>query len=523
MTTDTAILDTATIDTAAPNPTAATVKRERQPWVKSTVRAITSFPLVNAAALVTAVFWICRNRIADPDLWWHLRDAQYFITNLQLPRIDTYTHTTPGLYWMNHEWLSELPYYGAYRALGLHGVYVLFAAGLATLTVAVFWLCMKESGDPLASTIASVVGILLQLVGFGPRTQIFGWLCFVAMFAVLLRFRSVRRAPLWLLPPVFCVWINLHGSWVFGMAVYAIFVFAGLVPRDIGRLVADPWSWHELKKLALTGLASAAALFVNPFGYRLVLFPIGVIYGATTAVAHGGGGISIEEFAPINFQAPRGKLVAAILGLIFVLILAGRKRWRIDNTLLTAFVVYGALNYIRLLFLAGIVLPPVLALHFGRISSYNGRREYRAFNAALLAIVLGWLAFSFPSSRNLQAQIADFFPVRALAYLRGNPQPGNMFNLYEWGGYLEWNLPEAPTFIDARGDIVDAEGRPADPFGDFAEVATLKNPQEILERFKVSYILYKANTPLAYYLSKVPQWERIYSDDQAVIYRAVRR
>jgi hypothetical protein len=475
-----------------------------------------------ASALVPLVFRVYRSGIADPDLWWHLRNAKYLVTNLRLPTIDTYSYTTAGSYWMNHEWLSELFYYGAYRAFDLRGVYVLSAAGLAALGVAVFWLCMKESGSPLVSAAATIMGLLLQGVGFAPRTQIFGWLCFAVMFALLLRFRSVRSAPLWLLPPIFCLWINCHGSWVFGMAVYAIFILAGLIRHDIGRLAAHPWSSNELKKLVLTGLASAAALFANPFGYRLVLFPIHAIYGAT--VAHDGG-ISadiIREFAPVNFEVARGKVVMLLLGLIFAMVLAGRKRWRIDNALLTAFVLYGGLTHVRLLFLAGIVLPPVLASQIGQSRSYDGRRQRRKLNLALLAIVLGELVFSFPSAKTLQAQIATAFPVRALEYLRANPQQGNMFNQYDWGGYLEWNLPEVPTFIDGRGDLVDAKGRPVDHFNDCIEIVTLKNTQELLERFNVSYILFATNTPLAYYLSKVPQWERIYSDDQAVVYRAVR-
>jgi hypothetical protein len=128
MTTQTAILNAAPIDTEASHTIVPTVKPSLRLWAISALQTITSFPVVIASALVAAVFWICRNRIGDPDLWWHLRDAQYFVTNLRLPQIDTYSHTTPGLYWMNHEWLSELFYYRAYRACDLRGVYLLFLA-----------------------------------------------------------------------------------------------------------------------------------------------------------------------------------------------------------------------------------------------------------------------------------------------------------------------------------------------------------------------------------------------------------
>jgi len=43
-----------------------------------------------------------------------------------------------------------------------------------------------------------------------------------------------------------------------------------------------------------------------------------------------------------------------------------------------------------------------------------------------------------------------------------------------------------------------------------------------LDSYHISYVLYPAGTPLSYFLSKSPQWERIYGDNLAVIYRRVR-
>src|SRR5512143_1040493 len=91
-------------------------------WAVSAVRRITSFPGLIVTVIVVKVFWTCRNNIADPDLWWHLRNVQYLATYLRFPNIDTYSFTAAGSPWMNHEWLSELPYYAAFRGLSLTGV-----------------------------------------------------------------------------------------------------------------------------------------------------------------------------------------------------------------------------------------------------------------------------------------------------------------------------------------------------------------------------------------------------------------
>jgi len=472
-------------------------------------RTLSSFPALIGAILAASVFWLCRNDIVDPDIWWHLRNAQYLLTNRHFPNVDAYSFTAAGSPWLNFEWFSEIFYYGAFSAFGLRGIFFVFASALAVLLVAVFGLCVKEWKDPFAAAIATIFGALLATVGFGPRTQNFGWLCFVAIYAILLHYRSAKRGPLWLIPVIFCIWINCHGSWPFGLIIYAIVVCAGLVRRDLGQMAAAPWSKRELKMLIVTGVASVAALFANPFGYRMVLYPFDFVFRQTLNVAN------ISEFASVNFDGFRGKVALVVLAVIFGIALSGRKRWRIDDALLTMFVLYCGLAHVRFLLLAGIVLPPILAFPLGQMSSYDPRAERRLVNSVLLAVIAGVCLLGLPSARLLDSEISGYFPVSGVEFLRTHPQQGRIFNLYEWGGYLEWNLPQLPTYIDSRGDIFEYKG----VLKDYLDAARLNQSEEILDRYKITYVLYAVDAPLPYFLSKSPQWERIYGDEQAVIYR----
>ena len=38
----------------------------------------------------------------DPDIWWHMRNAQYLFQHHQFPRFDTYSFTVAGHPWINH-------------------------------------------------------------------------------------------------------------------------------------------------------------------------------------------------------------------------------------------------------------------------------------------------------------------------------------------------------------------------------------------------------------------------------------
>jgi hypothetical protein len=476
-------------------------------------RRFVSFPAAITAILIGKAFWTCREGIVDTDLGWHLRNGQYLLSHWQLPTCDSYSFTAAGSAWIDHSWLSEVLYYCALRIFGLRGVFLLFLFAVTAFLLTVFFVTLKRASDPLSAGVLTIFGGLLAMVGFTPRAQNFGWLCFAGVFAILLRFRDSRRGPLWLIPIIFGLWINCHASWPFGLAVFAIIFASGIIQRDLGRMSAAPWSGSEKKKLTITLAASVFVLFVNPFGYRLVLYPFDLALRQAVNVSLGG------EWASVDFNDPRGIYVLIALAAVFTLALMPRRPWRIDDVLLTAFALICGLKHIRFLMVTGIVLPPILARQFPPLSTYDPSRERRLLNFAIVAVVIAVLIAGFPSNQYLEAEFDQFFPANAVRYLATHPQQGNLLNQYEWGGYLEWKLPDVKTFIDSRTDIFEYRG----VLRDYVAISTFNHTQELLDRYKIGYVFYPANSPLSYFLSKDPGWECAFQDDQAAIYRRVTR
>src|SRR5689334_15129889 len=184
------------MDTATPRSTAVQTHSRLD---RLTLRVF-SFPAVIVGILIAKAFWGLRARMADPDIWWHLRNAQVLLSTRHFPNFDTYSFTAAGAPWINHAWLSELVFFWFYRAMGLRGLFVVSFLVAATISVSIFFLCRRRTEDPLAAALATIAGGLLAMVGFAPRTQLFGWLCFVAVFAILIRFRSDDSTPLWPIP-----------------------------------------------------------------------------------------------------------------------------------------------------------------------------------------------------------------------------------------------------------------------------------------------------------------------------------
>ena len=82
------------------------------------LRTVFSFLTMLTFLLVTLQFVASRGSIADPDIWWHLRNAEYLFQHHQLPRYDIYSFTVAGAPWISHEWLAEVPYLSCMAGLG---------------------------------------------------------------------------------------------------------------------------------------------------------------------------------------------------------------------------------------------------------------------------------------------------------------------------------------------------------------------------------------------------------------------
>src|SRR5215470_18720115 len=103
------------------------------------------FQVVLAGVVVVVLFGLMRRGMNDPDIWWHMRNAQYLMQNHQLPRHDSYSFTVAGHPWINHEWLSEIPYYLAWQAGGLSGVNAVMFATICSIFLGLLYLSYMET------------------------------------------------------------------------------------------------------------------------------------------------------------------------------------------------------------------------------------------------------------------------------------------------------------------------------------------------------------------------------------------
>jgi len=477
--------------------------------VATTQRQFLPLPLLVFCFVALVTFVLAPLRISEADIWFHLRNAQQLLTGHAFLRTDLYTFTTAGAPLLNHEWLSELPYYAGYKSFGLQGLLAVYALVLCLTYGVMYYLACRRGANCGDAALLTIGAMLLGLYSFGPKMHIFGYLFLSLLLALLDKFERTRKG-LWLLPPLFAVWINLHGSWLFGFILMTIYVVSGLVKKDHGRVIAEPWEFAKISKFLVAMSASGAALLLNPYGYKLVLYPFDFIFRQRANVAN------VIEWQSVNFNTGWGLAALCMVFLVFGVALSSA-RLTVRDVLLICFVLYVSLAHVRFLLLAGIVLIPLIAPKLQICPPHDPAKDnsWRNFLAAVAIVAL--LVWSYPTAAVLQKTVDADFPRDAVNYMQRNNIKGRLFNTYDFGGYLEWNAPAVRTFADGRTDIFVYNG----VFRDYLKIRGIEQPFEILDKYNIEYILCEPNKPLSYLLDHSPQWETVYADSVAKLYRRI--
>ncbi|HUI41520.1 MAG TPA: hypothetical protein VL523_06095 [Terriglobia bacterium] len=441
----------------------------------------------------------------DPDVWWHLKVGATILETHQVPTADPYSFTVHGAPWIAYEWLGDVMMAAAHRAAGEQGLLALDMIVGSAILLALYYLCSERCGNSKAAFVACVAVLPLAAVSFSLRPQMFGYLFLVITLIALERFRQGKPRSLWLLPPLFLVWVNSHGSFVIGLAAMGVYWASGLVEFQAGGVGARRWSPAQRIRLELVALLCLIALTVTPYGTRLAAYPIDMALGQPLNVAN------IQEWASMPFDTTFGKLFLGLVIAFIVAQIALRPIWRLEELALLFAGIFMAAMHARFVLVFVPFFAPILATLLARwVPPYNRPKDQYLLNLALMALIVLGLVKFFPSRPALDSAVEAVFPVDAVRFMRQHPVDGPMFNQYGFGGYLIWQLgPEHRVFIDGRGDIYERAGVMADYLrAAYVEPGALA----VLRSYGIKSCLLLKDEPLSTLLAASPDWQQVYSD-----------
>jgi len=475
--------------------------------------------LVSLLLLLLTLFFL--HPVYDPDFWWHLKSGQLIWEGRAIPGQDLLSFTTyEGVvsaqqqmrirYIVTQYWLSQPALYLLWKWFGPTGI-ILMRTLILLLSVGTALRFMLRRGTDLtiALSLSALAGVHLAIFT-GERPQLFSFL-FSALYLYGLEILRTEqgsgrnnRALYVLLPVLTLAWANMHASalvaWLIGIPylVNAIVIYWKYPDRRTGTRPA-----------ILTIGASLCVTLINPNTYQGLVLTFELFQSKHLQQ-------NTEFMSPFKQMSDMRLFYPGYLILMIVSIVMLFSRQA--PLLVKAVTVMLLLMSIRSMRFTPffVLLAPMLFAPW--LQTFLHRKKFFA-NEVFCSLALLVCMLQFYQNRE---EILTFgvnekdYPRSAVRFIRDSGIHGRMFNLFEWGGYLMWHLPEEKTFIDGRVlrlDVYDdydiiIEPSPAQP--------TWK---PLLEKHQIDFtVISVVNTDLVYLLLNDSDWSPVYSDEIAVVF-----
>ena len=462
---------------------------------------------VQLAMVVSLLAILSLLKEVDPDFWWHLRTGKLIVES-GIPRHDPFSWTAAGKAWVTHEWLSEVLIYGVESVVGYAGNAIIFGIlpGAALLVMFALGRRLGSGTKPMVLLMLPTIFVMLRFVAVRP--QEFTWLLFAVFVYILQRREEGDAVPLWVLPPLMALWVNLHLGFVYGLMVVAAWALV-----QIARWLRTRAT--ELRTPLLVAGGCLVATLLNPDGPAILLYPLHYLQGGA------------ERSLIVEWQRPDFSQLVNIPITLTLVLLAFTLPWQRRRPFLAVIsliAVVISVQAMRNVPFAVLLLLPVVASAVADHWPPAGRRgDSRTTLRTPFAVALvAALAFSVlvvgPSFGHSVAGFSpssDGYPSEGVSFIESNYSGARLFNDYGWGGYVIDRLyPSTPVFIDGREEFYGDK-----ILGDYIHVLRVDGGwDDLLSQYGVQVALVQRDSRLAKAMSTAGDWQEEFAGQVEVVF-----
>lgn len=417
-------------------------------YLASKVRAflkgsISRFGLPTAAAISFALFSNAYTPL-NTDLGWMLQFGRETLA-AGLPRYNALSFTEPNHSVFMPEWASCAALFAIHHAWGAGGLIV---AKWILIALVVFGVCVcvaHATSNLAVRFVVSMLATYFLASGFELiRSQLIT-LCMLPwiVYAGL----SGKRLALWACFPLMIFWVNAHGGHIAGFALLAALCAALELEYRLGATARAVSTWELLAIIGLSGVAWA----VTPYGFSSVQQTIHHVSDPSR--------LYVREWLPLwrwseTNAGERRALAALLVSSAIAIPWIGKTSLR--YWVLLGFALVTSVSAARHLRMMPILVAPVLAAALERgLNCLKSLRQTRLelLIAPVSTVVLVIFVYLWASRADAALRFIDFDtpnPANAIAVMRENGFCGNVWNDYDWGGFLIWAAPGSRVACDGR-------------------------------------------------------------------------
>ena len=402
------------------------------------------FLLLIAVLAVTAL----RDPI-DYDSFWHLKTGQDWAENSLSPWQDHYSFTFDGAEIRSPAVYFDLGLFKTVDWLGLETGFKLFTFGCMVLVLALVGLTLARARAPtlVYCLVLPMLVALLQMRATTRPELISYVLCVLALILYERAKSALTVRNVLPIAALMLVWANYHSS-IFG---YVIF-FGLFLDYGVKLLSERAPSGQWMRWLAAGGVVVGVG-FLNPgFVHPLVSM---LVFPAEWKTL-------IQEYqSPLMYKNVPPVYIFVLMTLMTLVLLVRQRQ--VGYFVVVCVLAFYAASMARIVTPAGIVILCIFAHALSAAGLQKTvqrapRRQQKLLGGFALLVFLVPLLNDVVTARAFVRQnmtMAGYFPEGMVQYMKDAGIQGRIFNEYEQGGYLLYNLaPDSKVYIDGRTEIL---------------------------------------------------------------------
>lgn len=445
----------------------------------------------------------------DNDTWWLLAMGRNILEN-GIPHYEPLTIHS-GLDFIAQQWLTSVIFQSIYGTLGAPGLALLVGGCMLGSELLLFRLCsVYGEKSRFALAVSALANIVLCGMFGTARPQIFTYLIVLIELTMLWRYRDTNKWQYLLpLPILSLLQINLHASMWLMLFVFTAPLFAEWIVWHISEWLRKRRGFSiaetrfaanqiAITPLLLAVLSMAAAGFLNPYGFKMMLY-LKNSFGVAIIDNF------VQEMHPISWN--NGGFLLAILILSIIVVCVSKKKLPVSYLCYIAGTAILMLRSAKGTAYFLLCSMPVVAYAVGGWQWDRPARKHlldAKMKVLIWVIVLPYAAFMLLSSY-LKTDLTDFDTSgagKAIEWVEENYEirdTDKLYAGYNTGGYLEFRGYR--PYIDARAEVfLEKNNGKADIFREYLGVNIL-NASDFLDRYDFAYLFVGAKSGLSSYLN----------------------
>jgi hypothetical protein len=488
------------------------------------------FSALFAALMFYAVFLSFIHTIGIGDFWWHLASGRVILENRALHAEDLFSFTTFKGYdprkttFLTGCWLYQAVLYLVYLASGFGGL-VFFNALLFTMVLyALYRLLRVRGADPYLGLLIVFFSARMLSRFSVIRPQEISFLFAVVMVLVFERglkeleersdIRAFTTTPLAFASLVMVAWANMHQGFIVGYAITGVYLASETVKRIFKTRGA--LSRQSYRNLVFWSLCGLSAILLNPNLAKPILVVIREIEQPTYAYLVGFR--NVLDYAAYKQDYPYLYMMVAEGVLCLVFMAASWRRVRLAHVLLFLGFLYEGMMF-RLSIFFVLVSAALGGMYLSFLAGGVLRRLRPAVALLAFLLAINTIAGSFrPAMGSLKSPLDGSLPDEAVDFVLENKLEPNLFNTFEYGGYLIWRMyPRYRVFV--YSNTIDHSAL------EEYEYAAMGTRMDLFDKYGVNTALVAHIEPdartvqgIVLQLIKKRDWRLVYYDEKASVF-----